>query len=407
MKNRAALVLVAVLVAACASTRQPTTSPTSVPTSVPTSPGSFAVAPSLPAETPTAADAAPSGSVPPVSTAAWTGLRIQALTGAPIRAVSVAAWSGGYLALGPTDSQHELPAWISRDGRSWVALPAATFRSAIDGVAAPLADGVIVAVQSPTGVTTVWLSTDGLTWTSGAAPPMRLHGGGDFAGSPGGAVAILEGSPYRIAFSVDGIAWQTVPLPGDSAFSVQGVAALGTGFVAVGDAGRQAGGFVVGSPVAWWSADGRQWNLAHVQAHPGDGFVDVEAGGSGLVAISSTGGTPGLTSFWTSPDGRTWTVSTADPLGLLGDCCQAGVPGSANGAFLGDGTRIVGYGNHGTAPFEYWVSFDGARWTKLALSGDTAAAVAAAAVGGHVTPFLLRDGILFGGDQGAWFGAAR
>jgi hypothetical protein len=52
-------------------------------------------------------------------------------------------------------------------------------------------------------------------------------------------------------------------------------------------------------------------------------------------------------------------------------------------------------------PTEYWVSFDGTHWTKLALAGDTAAAAA-----GQVTPFLLRDGVLFSSDQGSWLGTA-
>ncbi|HEY5436544.1 MAG TPA: hypothetical protein VIK13_15040 [Candidatus Limnocylindrales bacterium] len=331
--------------------------------------------------------------MPPVSTAVWSGLRLQPLEGGPVSAQSVVAWSGGYLALGQTSFQASLPAWISRDGRSWVALPADTFGPAIIALAAPCADGVVVAVQSKTGDTTVWHSTDGVTWTSNAAAQMRLNRDSDLVGNQSGAVAILEGSPYRIAFSADGVTWQTVSLPGSPAFSVQGVAAFGTGFVAVGDAGP-----TPGSPVAWWSADGLHWTRAAVQAHPGDGFYNVHAGTDGLVAISSTGGTPGRNTFWTSPDGRSWKVSTADPLGVIG--VGVGVGEGANGLFAGDGTRLLGHGiRAANQPTEYWVSLDGIHWTKLVLAGDTAAAM-----GGQATPFLMRDGVLFSGDQGSWFG---
>ena len=350
-----------------------------------------------PSPSPTPTVALPSGSVPPVSSATWTSLRLQPLEGGPVSAASVVAWSGGYVALGLTSDQGHLPAWISRDGRSWVALPADTFGSVSIALAAPCADGVLVAVQSMTGDTTVWHSTDGVTWTSSASAQMRVNRDSDLVGNQSGAVAILEGSPYRIAFSADGITWQTVSLPGSPAFSVQGVAAFGTGFVAVGDAGT-----TPGSPVAWWSADGLHWTRAAVKAHPGDGFYNVHAGTDGLAAISSTGDTPGRNSFWTSPNGQSWTVSTADPLGVFqpGDA-GVGVFGSANGGFTGDGTRLLGYGNHASKPTEYWVSLDATHWTKLALAGDTAVAV-----GTQVAPFLLRDGVLFSSDQGSWFGAA-
>jgi hypothetical protein len=365
--------------------------------------GGMTVTPSpMPVPSASPVVAAPSGSMPPISITPWTGLQIAARPSGPVSARSVAAWSGGYLALGATSAQGQLPGWISRDGRSWVALPAEMFGPASVALAAACANGILVAVQSPTGQTTVWRSSDGASWTSSPAPQMRLSQDSDLVGGRWGALAILQGSPYRIAFSADGITWQSVSLPGDSAFSVQGVAAFGAGFVAVGDEGTPFGSPKTGSPVAWWSADGLHWTRAVVGPHPGDGFVDVHAAAKGLVALSTTGGTPGLNSFWTSPDGRSWTVSTADPLGVLGEGFMAGVPGSANGLFSGDGARLLGYGVRAASqPLEYWVSQDGAHWTRLALTGDTTAALA-----GQVTPFLMHDGVLFSGDQGSWFGTA-
>ncbi|HEX7472057.1 MAG TPA: hypothetical protein VF323_03170 [Candidatus Limnocylindrales bacterium] len=343
--------------------------------------------------TPTPSMPVPSGSVPPISDSTWTGLRLQALEGGPVNAQSVVAWSGGYLALGLASVQGELPAWISRDGRSWVELPAGTFGPATLALAAPCADGILVAVQSYSGQASVWHSTDGVTWTSRPSPPMRLARQTDLAGSATGVLAVLEGSPHPIGFSTDGVTWQEVSLPGSTTSSVGGVASFGTGFVAVG------GVTPAGLPVAWWSGDGLHWTLADVQGYPGTGFVDVRAAGGGLVALSSTAQVPGQALFWTSTSGRSWAPSTANPLGILK---QGPANASVNGLFSGDGTRLMVYGTL-TPDIHtgYWVSLNGTDWTKLALTGATAAAIS-----GQATPFLLRDGVLFGYLGATWLGTA-
>ncbi len=247
---------------------------------------------------------------------------------------------------------------------------------------------------SPGGTTTAFHSIDGITWTSSPTGRLRASRDSDLAGGPTGLVAVTDGSPSRLAFSADGVSWRGVSLPGPGTAAVQGVAAFGSGFVAVGDSGT-----VAGSPLAWFSTDGLTWTPAEVQSHPGDGFRDVHAGSGGLVAMSMTGGVPGLTSFWTSADGRSWKAGNADPLGTWQ---QGEGAGNANGLFAGDGTRLLGYGIRADGqPTEYWTSLDGSAWTRLTLTGDASAASA-----GQVTPFLLRDGILFSGDPGTWLGIA-
>ena len=376
-----------------AASPTPGASPTPTATSLSVTPSPSAIASIVgPLVTPTIPS--PNGSVPPVSTDVWSSLLLQPLAGGPVGVTSVADWAGGYVALGRQNYPDSLPAWISRDGRSWVALPAGMFGAPVLALAAPCADGVIVATQGYDGQTIVWHSTDGTAWTSRDADPMRLNGDGDLVGNAGGAVAILQTSPYRIAFSADGLTWQTVSLPGGSAASVQGVAAFGTGFVAVGEAGTEPL-----SPAAWWSADGLHWTRSTVQADPGNFFMDVHAGSSGLVALGHDQATPGTNSFWTSSDGRKWTTSGADPLGSNGP----GEGSGANGIFSGDGTRLLGYGTQTeTGPTEYWTSLNGTAWTLHILRGDAAAASAS---GGGVMPFLMRDGILFSGDKESWFGA--
>jgi hypothetical protein len=261
--------------------------------------------------------------------------------------------------------------------------------------AARCGDGLLVATQGYTGDTTIWRSTDGATWTSNSAASMSFAGYDTLAGNASGAVAIL--SETGLAFGRNGRNWQTVSLPGGTAMDVVSVAAFGSGFVAVGATGTTPGSE---SPAAWWSTDGLHWTRATIQADPGAGFIDVQTGASGLAAMTHSGGVPGTSSFWTSRDGRSWTISQADPLGTIGT--GEGM-GGVNGLFSGDGTRLLGYGTiTDTGPTEYWISLDGTHWTKLSLAGDTATAEAA----GGVTPFLLRDGILFSGDKQSWFGAA-
>ncbi len=346
-----------------------------------------------PAPTPSPSLGVPGGSIPPVSTLPWTSLDLAPASGNP-RPWSVVAWSGGYLALGATTGDRSpLPAWISRDGRSWTTLPEGTLGSASSVLAAPAPDGILVVTESATGVTTAWHSADGTTWSSTPAPALRFGRESDIAGGPGGIVAVLAETRNRIDVSTDGRTWRAVSLPGPATAEVQGVAAFRTGFVAVGDTGTG-----TGSPIAWWSGDGLAWSLATVQPHPDDGFSAVHAGGSGLVAISSTATVPGLASFWASSDGRTWSLAT-DPLGLWQ---QGEGAGSANGLFSGDGIRVLGYGIRADGqPTEYWTSLDGINWTQLTLTGDTSAATT-----GQVNPFLMRDGILFVGDGGPWFGSA-
>jgi hypothetical protein len=368
----------------------PTATP-SAPTSVSPSPSisptpSPATSPATPSPSPTGG--APSGSVPPVSPQAWSTLDVQPLAGGPTPG-SIVAWSGGYLALGGVNPGD---AWISTNGRSWTPLPGGTFGSPAAAAAAPAPGGVVVVTAAADGSTTAWRSTDGSSWSSVPAPRL-LADDGTIAGTANGVVAVTGASTPRLAYTADGTTWQTVTLPGPATAAVRAVAAFRAGFVAVGDSGARTGSQ---DPVAWWSDDGRTWQLADVAAHGGDGFTRVAAGGAGLVALSSNGLVPDVQSFWVSPDGRSWALGT-DPMGVWPQGEGAGNP---NGFFAGDGNRLLGDGIRDSGqPTEYWISTDGLAWTRLALTGDTAAALA-----GDAAPFLLRDGIVFAGTGGTWIG---
>ncbi len=361
--------------------------------SISATPETSSSAPSAP--TPSPSISLPGGSIPPASTQLWLSLDLVAASGNPPPG-SVVAWSGGYLALGSVvGAQNGTPAqaWVSGDGRTWTPLPDGTFGNVISLVAAPTSDGVVVLATAPDGTGAAWRSTDGLTWTPGLAPTQRRIDNGYVAGGAGGVVVAVEVSqPARVERSADGSSWHTVSMPGPTDAQVNAVTAFGAGFVAVGHDFSGAG-----SPSAWWSPDGVTWNLAQVPAHPGELFTEVHAAAGGLVAMSRTNTVPDVVSFWTSRDGRSWQIST-DPLGKWQQGAGAGNP---NGLFSGDGTRLLAYGITADGqPTEYWTSIDATTWTKLTLTGDTAAAVA-----GNVTPMLLRDGILFVRGDRAWFGS--
>ena len=334
----------------------------------------------------------PTGSVPPVSAVGWSSLDIQPIQGGPVGASSVVAWSGGYVATVPGDGlSRAVAVWVSRDGRTWSPVTL-TPGPAYSGLVAAVQNGVLVAISDAGGATTVWTSADGAAWVPHTSPRAGFQA---VVGNGSGAVAIMGAAGQGLAFSADGASWKPVGLPGPGGAHVGSVAAFGGGFVAVGDPAAPGG-----SLLAWTSLDGLRWTASSVEPFPGDSFTNVAGAATGLVAESTQPGyTPGVTSFWTSGDGSSFRKSSSDPLGIWTDGAGSG---SANGIFLGDGTHLLGYGNRtGASPSEYWTSLDGSSWTQLALTGDTTAALA-----GQVTPFLMRDGILFVGEGGTWFGTA-
>jgi len=363
----------------------------------PTASPSASVAPSgSPAPT------VPQPTVPPASTIAWTALDVATLSGAPVQASAVVPWSGGYLAWGQATADGSAQLWRSTDGRSWtVEVPTVTpAGSSLGEVQSGTACGdrvILITFDSASASDQAWSSADGTTW-------QRMSGADatfDVAGGPSGAIMALDSGP-KIAFSADCTAWQTETLPGPANLSVGAVAPSGSGFVAAGYSGQTESNDV--RPLAWWSADGVDWNAATVQAKPGDGFVQLYAARDGLIAVSTEPGvTPGLSSLWTSADGRRWQADQADPLGTI--AAGEGV-GSLASSFSGDGTRLLAYGtrNDAAGPIEYWTSFDGSHWTQLSLGGANASTMLADS---EARPFLMRDGVLVSGTSASWFGAAR
>jgi hypothetical protein len=316
---------------------------------------------------------------------AWTALAVSQPAGAPVQIQSIVPWSGGYVAFGRANATAPDSGWTSADGRAWTAIGDQTFgldaggSSLIGGTAC--GSGVIVAIATADGPVTLWSTTDAAHWTRTTSPAGSLVPA--LAGSAVGAVATAAGQVY---FTSDCSTWHAAGLPGAAA-TIAAVAAFGGGFAAVGFGGGGTGDSGT-TPLAWSSADGRTWAAATVPADTGLALTGVAAGGHGLIAYGSSGGsTPGPSTFLTSPDGRAWTIATTEPLGTQG----SGADTRLNGGYAGDGTHLLGSGQTASGD-EYWISTDGTAWTKLAFSPGPAPAVIL------VQPFLMRDGILFSGD---------
>ena len=62
---------------------------------------------------------------------------------------------------------------------------------------------------------------------------------------------------------------------------------------------------------AWWSADGRTWSKASVEAADGALSRSVAATPRGFLAVGGSRGCPG--GIWASTDGRAWRCDLADP----------------------------------------------------------------------------------------------
>lgn len=339
------------------------------------------------------------GTVPPVSSAPWTSLSVERLVHAPVDPLAVVPWDGGVVAVGRAAADAPMQAWISRDGRTWALLPAATLGlddqevTVLGGTAC--GPGVLLMTEDASGGATVWSSQDGVTWSRATgfpwAPGAGGYGTGLFAGGASGAVAVAGLGP-SVAVTSDCRTWRTVPLPGPAATTVTAVAAFGDGSVAVGYTGTVGTSTV--APVAWWSEDGASWTSASIAAMTGDGFIEVRAGPRGLIAVSTQPqDIPGRTTLWASPDGRSWTRTTPGPLGVI---TSGEGQGGLSGIFLGDGSRLMTFGDDAA----FWTSADGVDWSALHLTGAASELDAE-----QPAPLLLRDGLFFGGSDTSWFAA--
>jgi len=324
----------------------------------------------------------PSVLLPPVS--AWSGLgSLQALPSGPVDADYVVTWAHGYAAVhNPPASGGQMTIWLSTDGKTWTVVPRSVYGTATSAI--PVAAGGSLILDQSNGGNDMLLTTDGVTWGTvwGGRPPL----GDRMVGDARGAIFAAPDPEFQITFNANGIdpdaTWRGTTLPNGNVDTVQDVTLSGNGFLAVGRAKDSSG---IWEPAAWTSTDGVTWAASTAADSPGDGFIRAYGGRGGYVAISKPiAGGSGVASLWTSPDGKSWQPVTSGPLG-------------PDAIYSSDGSHIVGC-NAGDG-LACWSSLNGADWTSLAIQGDTSRLAAA---GSALRVFPLADGVLFVTPDGVW-----
>jgi hypothetical protein len=237
---------------------------------------------------------------------AWEAIDDQLPAG--VELLDVSAAPGGMVALGTMSIVGEPPEAIvisSTDVRIWAQLAplpdaVGTFPSSLAGDET----GVLVVGDDMEGKAVVWRSLDGRAFE-------RLPVGGparEGVESPrvvgrGYAALGSAGTPPVLLRSPDGGSWTPTPIDqapdlvgtrleiGRWGWIVQGLFAPGCG----------PGASCVGQPLAWWSGDGTAWTRLPGEGSPlsNGASVVVPAADHGLLAVDGA-------SAWSSPDGWAW-----------------------------------------------------------------------------------------------------
>ncbi len=342
---------------------------------------------------------------------------------------SVTAGGPGLVAVGEVGGNAAI--WTSPDGYMWSRVPhdesifGGLDNSRIDSVTAGDAGLVAVGIsgfsypdlseieveeEDPAelfknlreGVSTVWFSADGTTWSPVLRYPIPHRASSEVSGDgfdhvtaagPGfiavgrpvlyasadgttwkhivrsdGVSRVVDGGPGLVGvgggwdgaygFTSDGVTWSRSPLPLDEEYGDVGgvemtsLTAGGPGFVAVGhgifDTTRAGNGEEptwMWTSVVWTSRDGYTWSSVPLDSAVfGDSMMDkVIATDTGLLAVG-TAGERGAA--WTSPDGTAWTRIPYD---------KAFGAGAGIGDVVVGGSGIVAVGVVNDAP-AIWVA---------------------------------------------------
>ncbi len=293
----------------------------------------------------------------------------------------IAQWNGGYVGVGTIDRGlpcAEAGFFRSADGLHWdVAFTAPSGDDRTPTMCPQFVARVgndLVAL----GQERIWRSEDGIAWTEVDSTSLRSLWGPSGAeelvavtAGPSGIVVI--GRPANtfesiVAFSPNGREWTPISLPARDMAIVWDATAYGHGFVIVGRDGRPDESYAnvrpgVGSPAAWFSADGLTWSETKVAptAVKGGVLTRVLPAAGGLfaigndVAVTASYEEIDAVGAWTSIDGRSW-----QKVGTL----QSLVP---QAAMLGsNGTDLVALQNGTTM----WISTDGRGWRPVSITGS-------------------------------------
>jgi hypothetical protein len=169
----------------------------------------------------------------------------------------------------------------------------------------------MVFLTGPTG-TSVWSSGDGMLWSQEVDPDSLTAAG--TTGRPvvisaipdgqGGIIAVgrvtnAQGDNGTIWHMTKAGTWHQADIQDDAPPEISSIAAGPNGFVASSD--------VAGGSTILYSADGETWQAGAIAV--ASGFdLSVASYKYGFVAVGSDPTHGGVSTAWTSPDGRTWTL---------------------------------------------------------------------------------------------------
>ncbi len=351
----------------------------------------------------------------------WTRVESDAFGGSDDQLIRDIAIGGpGLVAVGADGSGGDLDAavWYSTDGRVWTRVPHDELVFGGPGDQYPMAvaaggPGFVAVGDDSTpdgtaGITAVWTSEDGITWSR------VLHDESAFGGEEQvnvfmkdvtafGSGLVAVGLEWRdsqadaVAWtSPDGIIWERVP-PNETVFggphdqAMWAVVPAGPGLVAVGQGGNIFNAGPDQPAAVWVSTDGRDWSRVPDQAALLSGFSqqggegpagftgdwarmdDVAIGGSGVVAVGRVGRCEVQCdedgAAWTSTDGITWQRSLVETVdGVRIDDMWA--VATLDDVQVGVGNGSDSNGEFG--PAVAWTSNDGGdTWSRVPHSGTT------------------------------------
>jgi hypothetical protein len=355
------------------------------------------------APSPSGASSASSSATPIPSQSSLT-LTLAKLDGLPAGIQQVVPWAGGYLAVatGGTDVV-EWTIWSSPDGLSWERKASAEkligdLNDAPIVQAAPCGDGVLLLLTRTDGTARITWTTDLASGTpadfdgQGASSVVGVAGAGDKA------IAWTEGGKVFTGSRCSD--WASIKLVSATPNThVSGAGVLNGRYVAAGWTGAEGNE----TAAAWSSDDGVTWQAASVDNADHNGFITAPVFGSAgaMSVVAEPGATGGISTFYRTADGTSWTT-TPGPLGQLQG--EAG-SGSDAGLLSGDGAKILVYGAPGdnqSGPSQFWLSDGSTTWRMAQLTGSKADL---AAMSGSGLAFILGDGIVKSGEQGAYLAA--
>jgi hypothetical protein len=251
----------------------------------------------------------------------------------------------------PATGECLVPAVVTFDGSAW-SQPSLLSLAAGDQAGAPSrfatvggnivgVGAVVVGVDPFVQAAAVWTSPTGSDWTqvpdSPAFAKAQMH---DVVAGAHGLVAVGSadttsqiGTDAAVWTSPNGQTWTRVAAdPSFANASMNGIAASGSGFVAVGQGADGA--------AVWTSADGMAWvRVADQPSFQDATMYGVASQSSGLVAA---GYGHDSAAIWTSVDGTTWTRVPDGPAFAMAQAVSV----AANG----DHVVVVGGANGETSP---------------------------------------------------------